>query len=147
MPSDKSTEEQLGRMQELGFELGVPLGETADALKKKYGVWPDAEIEKFGGFPRNFVEDGEYVPGFDNDDVEGEVGQAVQTDEQSLPVGEIEPELVSFDEPEDDSGRRSGIPAFVVLDNQGQEFCFLNTERDSITALADWPLDDLQGHW
>lgn len=143
VPSDNTQDEQLGRMQELGLELGVPLGETADALKKRYGIWPDAEVEKFGGVVRAKVDDGEYVVG-DEDDVDGENGAS----SAPSPTAEITPaEPVPEEMPQDGSGRRSGIPAFVVLDNKGQEFCFLNTERDSITALADWPLDDLQGHW
>ena len=41
--------------------------------------------------------------------------------------------------------RRSGIPALIVLDTNGQELAFLNTERDTIAALGDWPLDDPKG--
>lgn len=44
-------------------------------------------------------------------------------------------------------GRRSGVPALVVLDTDGKELVFLNAERDGITAMADWPLDDLRGIW
>ncbi|KAL3912584.1 MAG: hypothetical protein SGILL_006824 [Bacillariaceae sp.] len=153
--SDKSTEEQLARMQELGLELGVPLGEVSDALKKQYGIWSDAEVEKFGGVVRPKVDDGEYVIGDDEgDEVVNEDGQPSlqeRIDEIGGMGAAVEAALAPKDAPEempdDGSGRRSGIPAFVVLDNKGNEFDFLNTERDSITALADWPLDDLQGHW
>jgi hypothetical protein len=146
VPSDKTTEDQLARMNDLGIDLGVPLGEAADALKKQYGVWPDAEVDKFGGFARQFIDDGEYVIG--DDDLENssegnEKTSVMDSNETAETEIVIDPEEL----PEDDSGRRSGIPAFVVLDNKGQEFCFLNTERDSITALADWPLDDPEGHW
>lgn len=41
--------------------------------------------------------------------------------------------------------RRSGVPAFVVLDTQGQELMFLDTESQTIAALGDWPLDDPKG--
>ncbi|KAG7346458.1 thioredoxin-like protein [Nitzschia inconspicua] len=154
VPSDKSQEEQLARMQELGLEVGVPLGETADALKKKYGVWPDAEVDKFGGVVRERVDDGEFVVGDEEvEAVQGVEQGGEETDQASSDIvaafeaGVTPAEVFPKPTIEDDSGRRSGIPAFVVLDNKGEEFCFLNTERDSITALADWPLDDLQGHW
>jgi hypothetical protein len=151
VPSDKTTEEQLARMKEIGLDLGVPIGETADALKKHYGVWPDAEVDKFGGLIRKRIDDGEYVIGDDDADVvtpEAQVnGESTTAAAPTSPSAEAEVEMVEMGEPEDDSGRRSGIPAFVVLDNKGGEFCFLNTERDSISALADWPLDDLAGHW
>eukprot|EP00536_Pseudo-nitzschia_multiseries_P013802 jgi/Psemu1/212881/e_gw1.617.38.1 len=94
VPCDQSQEDQLSQMQKLGLEVGVPLGEIADALKQQYGVWPD-----------------------------------------------------KIEDARDEYGRRSGIPAFVVLDNAGAEFCFLNAERDSISVLADWPLDDPQNIW
>ena len=153
VPSDRTTEEQLGRMKEIGLELGVPVGETADALKKQYGVWPDAEVDKFGGIVRPRIDDGEFVIGDDESDIVTPEAQ-VNGDTTSTPPpspattpDETEVEMVNMEEIEDDSGRRSGIPAFVVLDNKGEEFVFLNTERDSISALADWPLDDLAGHW
>lgn len=41
--------------------------------------------------------------------------------------------------------RRSGVPAFIVLDTQGQELVFLDTESQTIAALGDWPLDDPKG--
>jgi Thioredoxin-like len=140
--SDNSQEEQVGRMQELGLELGVPLGEVADALKKQYGVWPDAEIDKFGGTIREMLDDGEYVIGDDE-----EAGNGTTTPTVAATPETTEPLSLADEDQWDDSGRRSGIPAFVVLDNKGQEFCFLNTELDSISALADWPLDDPNGHW
>jgi Thioredoxin-like len=146
VPSDKTQEEQLARMQELGLELGVPVGEAADALKKQYGVWPDAEVDKFGGKVRPKVDDGEYVLGdeeYNDSEITNGDDSAAAAPEDDVAPAELVPPVME----DDGSGRRSGIPAFVVLDNKGQEFCFLNTERDSITALADWPLDDLQGHW
>mmetsp|Transcript_28710 Transcript_28710/g.50845 ORF Transcript_28710/g.50845 Transcript_28710/m.50845 type:complete len:287 (-) Transcript_28710:213-1073(-) len=150
VPSDNTLEDQLERMQELGLELGVPVGEAADALKKQYGVWPDAEIEKFGGVARQFEDDGEYIIG--DDDLEDD---SIEMPDNEVPapvppaptVAEVE--MVEEEEQGilDDSGRRSGIPAFVVLNNKGKELCFLNTERETISALADWPLDDVEGHW
>ena len=134
VPSDETQEDQLSRMQELGLEVGVPLGETSDALKKEYGVWPDTEISKFGGVSREL--DGEQqvaVPA-----KYGSEGEEVAT-EPALPA--------EVDNVRDQYGRRSGIPAFVVLDNEGGEFCFLNAERDSISVLADWPLDDPKNIW
>jgi Thioredoxin-like len=145
VPSDKTQEEQLARMQELNFDLGVPVGEVADALKKKYGVWSDAEVDKFGGTVREKVDDGEFVVG--DEEADDSVAAAFSSIANAAAGGEAVAEIFPKPTVEDDSGRRSGIPAFVVLDNKGEEFCFLNTERDSITALADWPLDDLQGHW
>jgi thiol-disulfide isomerase/thioredoxin len=41
--------------------------------------------------------------------------------------------------------RRSGVPAFVVLDTEGGELKYLNTEAETIQAMADWPLDDPKG--
>ena len=133
VPSDQSHDDQLSRMQELGLEMGIPLGETADALKNQYGVWPDVDIEKFGGISRD-IEAEEVAVAV----VRGSEGEEVAT-EPALPA-EVE-------DVRDQFGRRSGIPAFVVLDNQGQEFCFLNAERDSISVLADWPLDDPKNIW
>lgn len=133
VPCDKTQEDQLSQMKELGLEVGVPLGETADALKKQYGVWPDADIEKFGGTPRDL--EGEQVAVAT---VRGSEGEDVAT-EPAFPH--------ATENIRDEVGRRSGIPAFVVLDNQGDEFCFLNAERDSISVLADWPLDDPANIW
>lgn len=136
VPCDQSQEDQLSRMQELGLEIGVPMGEAADALKKQYGVWPDVDIERFGGVSREIVaEDGEATVA----SVEGTEGEEVAVDR--VPIAE------KIEDVMDESGRRSGIPAFVVLDKNGGEFAFLNAERDSISVLADWPLDDPQGHW
>mmetsp|Transcript_16598 Transcript_16598/g.34067 ORF Transcript_16598/g.34067 Transcript_16598/m.34067 type:complete len:260 (+) Transcript_16598:2-781(+) len=40
-------------------------------------------------------------------------------------------------------GRRSGVPALVVLDNKdGKELAFLPAESVGPSALGDWPLDD-----
>lgn len=134
VPSDETQEDQLSRMQELGLEVGVPLGETADALKKQYGVWPDVDIPKFGGTSRE-LEGEEQVAVVA---VRGSEGEKVDT-EPAFPG--------ATENIRDEFGRRSGIPAFVVLDNQGGEFCFLNAERDSISVLADWPLDDPVNIW
>jgi thiol-disulfide isomerase/thioredoxin len=135
VPSDNSQDDQLSRMQELGLEVGVPLGESADALKRQYGVWPDVDIQKFGGVSRELaIEEEEAVPA-----VEGSEGEKVAVERVSV-TEEIE-------DVRDEFGRRSGIPAFVVLDNKGEEFCFLNAERDSISVLADWPLDDPANIW
>lgn len=42
--------------------------------------------------------------------------------------------------------RRSGVPAFIVLDTKkGEELKFLDAESQTIAALADWPLDDPLG--
>ena len=41
--------------------------------------------------------------------------------------------------------RRSGVPAFVVLDTKGGELKYLNTEADTIAALGEWDLDDPKG--
>ena len=136
VPCDQSQEDQLSRMQELGLEIGVPMGETADALKKQYGVWPDADIERFGGVSREIV------------DAEGEatVASVKGTEGEEVAVDRVEI-AEKIEDVMDESGRRSGIPAFVVLDKDGAEFAFLNAERDSISVLADWPVDDPQGHW
>mmetsp|Transcript_24646 Transcript_24646/g.68049 ORF Transcript_24646/g.68049 Transcript_24646/m.68049 type:complete len:205 (+) Transcript_24646:242-856(+) len=43
-------------------------------------------------------------------------------------------------------GRRSGVPALVVLDDQtGDEMAFLPAEARGTSALGDWPLDE--GVW
>jgi hypothetical protein len=134
VPCDKSQEDQLSRMQELGLEVGVPVGESADALKRQYGVWPDVDIEKFGGMSRELaVEEVAVVA------VKGSEGEDV--DVERIDIAE------KLEDVRDEFGRRSGIPAFVVLDNKGGEFCFLNAERDSISVLADWPLDDPENIW
>jgi len=134
VPSDDSQDDQLGRMQELGLEVGVPAGEVADALKQQYGVWPDRDIERFGGMSRELaVEEGAVVA------VEGSEGEELEVERVDI--------AEKIEDVRDENGRRSGIPAFVVLDNTGEELCFLNAERDSISALADWPLDDPVNIW
>ena len=135
VPCDNSQEDQLNRMQELGLEMGVPLGDSADTLKRQYGVWPDVDIERFGGTSREFA-DADEVAVVSVKDSEGEKVEV----ERVEPTGKME-------DIRDEFGRRSGIPAFVVLDNNGSEFCFLNAERDSISVLADWPLDDPANIW
>lgn len=135
VPCDQSQEDQLSQMQKLGLEVGVPLGEIADALKQQYGVWPDVDIERFGGISREIAIDGvETVVA-----VKGSEGEKVDTERVEI--------MEKIEDARDEYGRRSGIPAFVVLDNAGAEFCFLNAERDSISVLADWPLDDPQNIW
>jgi len=44
-------------------------------------------------------------------------------------------------------GRRSGVPALVVLDSSGEELEFLPAEAHGPNALAAWPLDDERGIW
>lgn len=45
-------------------------------------------------------------------------------------------------------GRRSGVPALVVLDGEkGEEMAFLAAEAQGVGALRAWPLDDLKGIW
>jgi len=136
VPCDQSPEDQFSQMQKLGLEVAVPMGETADALKQQYGVWPDVDIERFGGISREIAIEGgtETVVA-----VKGSEGEEVATERMEI-VGKME-------DTRDESGRRAGIPAFVVLDNTGGEFCFLNAERDSISVLADWPLDDPLNIW
>lgn len=135
VPCDNSEGDQLNRMQELGLDIGVPLGDSADTLKRQYGVWPDVDIERFGGTSRGFTDE-DQVAVVSVKDSEGEKVEV----ERVQVTGKME-------DNRDEFGRRSGIPAFVVLDNNGGEFCFLNAERDSISVLADWPLDDPANIW
>ena len=45
-------------------------------------------------------------------------------------------------------GRRSGVPALVVLDGEtGEEMAFLPAEAQGVKALQAWPLDDDKGIW
>jgi hypothetical protein len=45
-------------------------------------------------------------------------------------------------------GRRSGVPALVVLDaDQGEEMAFVAAESQGVRALGSWPLDDERGVW
>lgn len=44
-------------------------------------------------------------------------------------------------------GRRSGVPACVVLDRNGQELAFIAAESQGSKALGSWPLDDDLGVW
>lgn len=134
VPCDHNEDDQLNRMQELGLEIGVPLGESADVLKRKYGVWPDIDIQRFGGTSREFAIEEETVAS-----VKGSQGEKVEVERVEV--------TEKMEVTRDEFGRRSGIPAFVVLDNNGGEFCFLNAERDSISVLADWPLDDPENIW
>ena len=46
------------------------------------------------------------------------------------------------------TGRRSGVPAIVVLDSEtGEELKFLAAESEGVKALSSWPLDDASGIW
>lgn len=45
------------------------------------------------------------------------------------------------------TGRRSGVPALVVLDRDGHELAFLAAESKGAAALQDWPLDDPRAVW
>ena len=42
-------------------------------------------------------------------------------------------------------GRRSGVPALVVLDSSGEEVAFIDAERRGAAALDKWPKDS--GRW
>lgn len=44
-------------------------------------------------------------------------------------------------------GRRSGVPALVVLDNSGEEMAFVAAESQGVRALETWPLDEERGIW
>ena len=46
------------------------------------------------------------------------------------------------------TGRRSGVPALVVLDSKnGDELAFLPTESQGSKALSSWPLENADGVW
>lgn len=45
------------------------------------------------------------------------------------------------------NGRRSGVPALVVLDNNQDEMAFLPAEAEGVAALKAWPLDEVKGVW
>ncbi|KAL7539672.1 hypothetical protein ACHAXR_012182 [Thalassiosira sp. AJA248-18] len=46
------------------------------------------------------------------------------------------------------TGRRSGVPALVVLDaKNGDEMAFLPAESEGAKALGSWPLDNDDGLW
>ena len=44
-------------------------------------------------------------------------------------------------------GRRSGVPALVVLGSDGEELAFVPAESQGVRALQEWPLDDARGVW
>ena len=44
-------------------------------------------------------------------------------------------------------GRRSGVPALIVLDKRGDELAFLPAESQGVKALSLWPIDDENGVW
>lgn len=96
VPSDRSLEFQLGRMEGLDLQFGIPFGEAADKLKVQYKIWSGMESSQ--------------------------------------------PPFKDADAP-----RRSGVPSFVVLDTNGEELAYLDTESETISALSNWPLDDPQG--
>ncbi len=91
VPSDRQAADVVKRTSAMNM-LSVPIGEEADAMKRKYKIWAGAESMKLG------------------------------------------------------MGRRSGVPALVVLDGSGDEVAFLAAESKGAKALADWPLDD-SGLW
>ena len=43
------------------------------------------------------------------------------------------------------TGRRSGVPALVVIDEAGQELAFVDAERSGSKSLIKWPTD--AGRW
>ena len=91
VPSDRQAADVVKRTSSMNM-LSVPIGEEADAMKRKYKIWAGAESVKLG------------------------------------------------------MGRRSGVPALVVLDKNGNEAAFLAAESKGAKALGDWPLDD-SGVW
>ena len=90
VPSDRQAADVVKRTSSMNM-LSVPIGEEADAMKRRYKIWAGAE-SKLG------------------------------------------------------MGRRSGVPALVVLDKSGDEVAFLAAESKGAKALSDWPLDD-SGVW
>lgn len=44
-------------------------------------------------------------------------------------------------------GRRSGVPALVVLDKNEEEMAFVAAESQGPKALDTWPIDDQAGIW
>jgi nucleoredoxin len=44
-------------------------------------------------------------------------------------------------------GRRSGVPALVVLDKNAEEVAFVAAESQGAKALNAWPIDDQSGIW
>ena len=93
VPSDRSSDDAVRRAGSMGM-MSVPIGEEADDIKSRFGVWAGIECSRLGG------------------------------------------------------GRRSGVPALVVLDSiDGGELAFLPAEREGAGALDLWPLDDPRGVW
>ena len=43
------------------------------------------------------------------------------------------------------AGRRSGVPAIVVLNPEGEEVAFVDAERSGAASLKKWPLEDESG--
>lgn len=44
-------------------------------------------------------------------------------------------------------GRRSGVPAIVVLDKNAEEMAFVAAESQGVKSLGTWPLQDESGIW
>lgn len=44
-------------------------------------------------------------------------------------------------------GRRSGVPALVVLEKTGEEMTFIAAEAEGVKALSSWPLHGDNGVW
>eukprot|EP00980_Cylindrotheca_fusiformis_P002832 scaffold672_cov126-Cylindrotheca_fusiformis.AAC.33 len=44
-------------------------------------------------------------------------------------------------------GRRSGVPAIVVLDQKGEELAFVPAESQGPKSLSAWPINDEAGIW
>lgn len=44
-------------------------------------------------------------------------------------------------------GRRSGVPAIVVLKEDGGELAFIPAESQGPRSLSSWPLDEETGIW
>lgn len=73
----------------------------------------------------------------------------------SVPIGEESDELkrrfkiwAGVESSKLGTGRRSGVPALVVLDSdKGEELKFLAAESEGVKALSSWPLDDASGVW
>lgn len=146
---DDTVETQLERMQELGLELGVPIGPASDALKKKFAIWSAAEVARLYGNNNNGNVNGNVN---DNDnDVDSRMATSTSTTQSTTATPWGRQHNDSIDQQQRRAGdlpaRRSGVPAFVVLNTDGEELAFLNTKRHSIQALGEWPLDDPKGIW
>mmetsp|Transcript_22400 Transcript_22400/g.54248 ORF Transcript_22400/g.54248 Transcript_22400/m.54248 type:complete len:196 (-) Transcript_22400:313-900(-) len=93
VPSDRSEADVARRTEAMGM-LSVPIGEEANAMKRRYKIWAGSECGTLG------------------------------------------------------TGRRSGVPALVVLDSKkGDEMAFLPAESKGVKALDSWPLDGIDALW